>query len=503
MSVRAIRGLTVAALVLLIGVAHVWRMREGHAWGGDFSLYILHAKNLALGVPYAETGYIYNPDCPAVGPPTYPPICPLLLAPVYKYLGLNLAAMKGLMIGCFLLFLALLSLCFRQELPFGSLLALVAIVGLNHYFLEQADVVGSDMPFLALLYLGILLIKRAGEVPLGTWRRPAYFVLAGVVTYLAFGTRTLGALLIPAMLLEELLRLRRIPWSALLGTAVFAGLAAVQAMLVHSDHHYLDQLGAGPAVLVHNAYWYVTRMAAFWHNGYVKAAALPIFAVATVLAVLGFADRLRQKIGVCEIFTVLYLLVLLVWPSYQGERYLFPIFPLYAFYVLAGLQHTWLANRRGLRRAVVVFLLLAVPVSYASFYTTMEFGRRAEGVDKPESVALFDFIATGTGPDDAVMFIKPRVMSLFAGRSSSVYHRTDEDAEFWDYLRGIDARYIVVIENNEAFPFEDPLLLEFVREFAARNGERLGRVYANRDFTVYRIDEGPPAAPPTAVGGRL
>jgi len=489
MSARAIRGLTVATLILLIGVAHVWRMREGHAWGGDFSLYILHAKNLALGVPYAETGYIYNPDCPAVGPPTYPPICPLLLAPVYKTFGLNLAAMKGLMIGSFLLFLTLLSLRFRRELPFAPLLALVAIVGMNHYFLEQADVVGSDMPFLALLYLGILLVKRAGEVPLGTWRRPAYFVLIGVVTYLAFGTRTLGALLIPAMLLGELLRLRRIPWSVLLGTAVFAGLAALQGLLVHSDHHYLDQFGAGPAVLVHNAYWYLTRIAAFWHNGTIKAAALPIFAVATLLAVLGFVDRLRQRIGVCEIFTVLYLLVLLVWPSYQGERYLFPIFPLYVFYVLAGLQHGWLASRRGLRRAVVVLLLLAVPVSYGSFYTTMEFGRRSEGIDKPESAALFDFIAAGTEPDDVVMFIKPRVMSLFAGRSSSVYHRTDEDAEFWDYLHRIDARYLVAIENNEAFPFEDPLLLEFVRDFAARNGEQLRRVYANRDFTVYRIGE--------------
>ena len=45
----------------------------------------------------------------------------------------------------------------------------------------------------------------------------------------------------------------------------------------------------------------------------------------------------------------------------------------------------------------------------------------------------------------------------------------------------------MAVENDEAFPFEDPLLLEFVREFVARNGEQVRRVYANRDFSVYKI----------------
>ena len=37
-------------------------IREGHDWGDDFSMYIRHAQNIAHGEPYAETGYIYNPQ---------------------------------------------------------------------------------------------------------------------------------------------------------------------------------------------------------------------------------------------------------------------------------------------------------------------------------------------------------------------------------------------------------------------------------------------------------
>ena len=70
----------------LIGLFYLATIRPGHAWGDDFAQYIHHARNLATGVPYAATGYIYNPYNPTIGPRTYPPGFPLLLAPVVKLL---------------------------------------------------------------------------------------------------------------------------------------------------------------------------------------------------------------------------------------------------------------------------------------------------------------------------------------------------------------------------------------------------------------------------------
>ena len=117
----------VGALLLAIGLIQYGTLRPGQDWGGDFSMYVHHAKNLAEGIPYAETGYIYNVAYATVGPPTYPPVCPLLLAPVYALCGLNFEAMKLVMLASLVLFLLLVFLCFRREISFWHAAVIVAV----------------------------------------------------------------------------------------------------------------------------------------------------------------------------------------------------------------------------------------------------------------------------------------------------------------------------------------------------------------------------------------
>ena len=58
----------VLALILAVGAFYIATIREGHLWGDDFAMYIHHAKNLASGNAYGDTGYIYNPHYPDIGP---------------------------------------------------------------------------------------------------------------------------------------------------------------------------------------------------------------------------------------------------------------------------------------------------------------------------------------------------------------------------------------------------------------------------------------------------
>jgi len=71
-------AVVVVVVIAVVAAVHVAVLRSGHDWGDDFAMYCLHARNLAEGRAYAATGYIYNPSYPQVGPPTYPPIAPLL-----------------------------------------------------------------------------------------------------------------------------------------------------------------------------------------------------------------------------------------------------------------------------------------------------------------------------------------------------------------------------------------------------------------------------------------
>jgi hypothetical protein len=48
------------SIILAVGGFFLATIREGHGWGDDFSLYILHARNIAEGISYQQTGYIYG-----------------------------------------------------------------------------------------------------------------------------------------------------------------------------------------------------------------------------------------------------------------------------------------------------------------------------------------------------------------------------------------------------------------------------------------------------------
>src|SRR4030067_807201 len=116
----------VILLILAIGLFYFMTIRDGHDWGGDFAMYIHHAKNIVEGEKYSDTGYVYNPDNP-ISPRTYPPIFPILLTPVYKLYGLDLNLMKAEVIIFSLSWLYLIFLLFKDDLPYKYIMALIAI----------------------------------------------------------------------------------------------------------------------------------------------------------------------------------------------------------------------------------------------------------------------------------------------------------------------------------------------------------------------------------------
>jgi len=481
------RRLFVVALLAAIGAIHFCSLRRGHDWGGDFAMYVSHARNLAQGIPYAETGYIYNPAYATIGPPTYPPVCPLLLVPAYMLYGLNLEVMKLVMLASLVFFLLFVFLSFRRELPFWHTTVIVVLVGLNRCSLGDVNSIGSDLPFVAVLYLTIFIIQKAYEGAAADPPRRGYLLLAAVLIPIAYGTRTLGILLLPSLLLYDLLRYRRITRSAVLVTVVFLAAALAQSMLLHSDASYFDQYDVGPGVFLHNAAGYAAEFAAFWHNGYFKPLGALLFLALTALGVLGYVSSLRRQVTFLEIFPVLYLVAVLLFPGYAGRRYLEPILPLYLLFAARGLEHQWLARRVAVHRAVSALLLVAVTASYAAAYTQVDLDV-TEGISQPESVAMFDYVRSQTDGTDVMIFIKPRVLALLTSRRTSAYHMPEEDAELWDYFDRIGATHLVVVENDDALAgAEDPARLQYLREFAQRNAADLTPVFANADFHVYRI----------------
>jgi len=188
----------VAAVVSLIGVFHIVTTRSGHVWGDDFAMYIQHAKNVALGRPFGATGYVYCPLAAQLGPRTYPPLCPLLLAPVYRYFGLHLFAMKLEGIFFFVAGLWAVYAILARRLPFAHVPAIICVFGLNPFLWHMKDVIGSESLFFFLCMLAVVLVDAAERETQAHWRAA---VVLGLNIYLCYATRTVGIVLVPALLI--------------------------------------------------------------------------------------------------------------------------------------------------------------------------------------------------------------------------------------------------------------------------------------------------------------
>lgn len=479
------------SIILAVGGFFLATIREGHEWGDDFGLYILHARNIAEGIDYQKTGYVYNPSFPAIGPITYPPIFPLLLASVYKFFGMNLTAMKVMVILTFILSLPIIFLLFKNDLPGPYLVALVVIFGFNPYFWEFKENIVSDLPFLPIVCLSLLLIQRAYQPERMNKRRTLDVFLIGLTIYLAYGARSPGLLLIPCLWLHDLIRFRR-PTAFVVKITCLAGAAIVaQNLFFHSDSSYLSPFGVGSGSYtersqfilsssLNNLVVYTRALSDIWENGYSKILRVSLFLSVSGLAIAGYLARIRDKITHYEIFLVLYLAAIIVVPIPAGTRYLFPIIPLYLFYAFRGVQAV--SRREEVKSRVFMVMVAVILAIYVAQYTKLDFGHIREGIGKSDTRQLFDYLKKTTSDDDVVIFRKPRAMALFTGRKTAAAHQPKDDRELWSYFLQIKASYLVLGPEDL-----DPDYYMYFKRFVGLYSDQLREVYANTDFKVYRI----------------
>jgi len=462
-------GRLVFFVILAVGVFYLATLRDGHEWGDDFALYILHARNLVEGIPYGQTGYIYNPAIPAIGPPTYPPVFPLLLAPVYKFFGLNLKAMKVEIILLFLALLWVLSKVFAGELPLSRRICLIALVGFSPVCWYYKDLTLSDLPFALFLYLALWRLKscyRTAGVPRVTLLAVATAALA---LYLAYGTRSVGIVL-----------------------------ATLQSVTLHSDASYAGILSgtrpqAGPVERALD--WTLTwiepaprrlvnatrNLSLFLDNHYSKPFRVGLFLLCGVLALVGFVRRLRTRVSIFEIFSALYIGTYLFVQIPIELRYLLVVLPLFFFYIMTGLAVVEASLPGKWTSVPVVVVVSLMLITYVAAYSGEDFGPFQQGIGRKESLELFAYVKENSTPEDIFIFRKPRAFSLLTRRRASMYHWDAQDSALWAYFNQIGARFVI-----QGPPELD---LHFWPEFLERNRDSLELVFSNADFKVYKLRE--------------
>jgi len=488
-----------AADVTLVAacVVQLLTIRDGQPWGDDFAQYITHARNLVELRPYGDIGVL--PAGAFLGPREYPPVFPLMLAPVYYFFGPSLPALKVVGIVSLMLALLIFRRLFETTLVGGYLVAWAMLVGFHPYLHAFASMVLSDQAFMLWTAAALLALDRWGDTKAPPRTAALRGCIVGMLIALSVETRTIGVALVPALALIALRR--RTSWhftATALATASF--LIATTIVLVPEQFQHGARVADMHVVRHAQLYWaYLTSFFPGFNESSAQAtlSALrqqaglaPVFdapgpskrtlvvaALALgIVAVAGFFLSVRRGLGPVEVFVCAYMPIVIVFPILQGARFVMPLLPILFAYLIGAVASGRLERHRWGRIVLGTALLAGLLLHGRGLASTSV----ADEYGNDETTRLLDFIRTSTPADAVIEFAKPRALYLMTGRTGFCPVELP-DEKLWDEFEAQGVTHVVLGGPK----------LAFLEQFAKRFPERLTPVYASKGFTVLSIARRP------------
>ncbi len=469
--------------MLLIGLLDLVTIRPGHDWGGDFAQYIHHAENLATGMPYGNTGYIYCSSYPSLGPRQYPPGFPLLLAPACMLFGLSMAAFKIEIIAFLLLTLPPLLLLFRDDLPFKYRVTAILLFAMNPYVVNFKNSVMSDLPFLFFLLCSIVLTEvcyRKGRLGV----RPA--LLFAALFFCCYLLRTVGVVLIPALPAYDFFRNKRPSRFALMAGGLSVLLVLLSRVFLRSDISYLDQfIGWETEDLFTALNYYFIHLDVLWSDVLgIPYTGRAMFLLTTPVVITGAVAKVRRRVSFYEFFLCFYLTTLLIFPS-NARRFLLPVAPFYFLCLIVGILRIGEVIGSEHRQQVfagIVAGMIAVSYSSGLGRAIVLSDKTPDGPYSRDATELFTYVKEDTDAEAVFAFRKPRVLALYTGRSATAYPKDATAEEILEHFDSVGVTHVIVKLTEERD-------LQYLVPMIAGRPESFSELFRNDSFVVYSYCE--------------
>jgi len=451
-------------------------------WGDDFAQYLLQAKNISIGISPYQTNFIANPDN------TLPPVAPvgfsLLLAPLVSLFGLeSMAPYVMLMSLAFCIVMILSAIIFKNHLSAVSAILLIFIGFYPNFMFWMKLLITSDIPFtIGLLVLLLLQLKRQ-------------YLFNSVFLGFLFGflmlTRNVVVVAPLAMLgsifFKHLFRnndLDQLKWWAIqTSTGLFVYVIVTYFIFPSSIdypswaivHLHIDRIGN---IIKDNYFHYYANLVSLYssHDGKMQDVSFVITVFFLFLFTIGFSKRFLKG-DYWAFFTFTYLLLILSVNIVSDYRYLIPI---HCFLVLFTAEGFLFLFRN---RQVKWFLGICVAVFFISIYKNHVeylYSIRHEALPGPTTVnakETFEFIHNNVQNNEVVVFPKPRALTLFTGKKTTINSWTKPPDESYKQLEQLGINYFLKTHTTSDEHFDSLI---------AYCNNRLTPIFTNNEFVLYK-----------------
>lgn len=479
-----------AAWLICLGMCAVLIMASlnpWHDWGGDFACYIMQAQAISqdrLTEFMAQNRSAILGSSIPIGPVAYPWGFPLLLAPLYAFWGTNLLALKAVGVVFLLLSLWMMKKLFENRLSTPFLLLLLACFALNKNYYMWGNQVLSDIPFLFFCLTAFFFMDRIFLLEGSKKTKLFDSFLLSICIFYAFCIRINGIALLPTLLFMHYhywIRIRNGSYQE------YNVILAVVPYLLFILFYFIWQAyfpyGGGTEAsrlkdislrdVLYNISYYFDVLKRFipLRN---ENAAFFLYLSTIPLFIYGLVKRGAYSPHFI-VFSIITIAIYLVWPAVQGYRFIFPVLPLYIYFVLSALED--ISTKYSFFKSNN-FLIIVIILIFSCFLLTIKIdlpeAKTNKGTPYSEPASeMFAYIKKETPTNAIILFFKPRVLRMLTQRQSF----------FIDKIHEIRGDYICAYKGKQWGP-------DFIslRELDTLEGSgKLIKLYENAEFSFFKI----------------
>jgi 4-amino-4-deoxy-L-arabinose transferase-like glycosyltransferase len=471
-------------LVILVFIPVLFiNIKSSHNWGGDFAQYISQAKCISEGKNQSETGYILNDQNPFIGPPTYPIGFPLILTPVYIFFGNNILAFS-ILISVLLFVLAILLFKFNNLFFSSSISLIVAVAYIyNPWLLRFKSLVLSDIPFTLFLMLAIYFYLnrfKSDKLKIGN------SIILGFLICFTMLIRSLGAVIILGIFADKIIcsiRNKKIllisfynPLIILASLLTFYACFNYIIFPTNTEHYSFFSTFFNLKEI-----WAIAKQSYNYYSIFIKDffSDDPIISSFTItLFLIGFFKKIINKIDITDYLFIIYLVVILIYPVFQGFRFLLPIYPFIALYIVFGIKSIQINVNIKHKPLFPIIITILLFFNYLhDFKSILKYQKDIlPGPQADYSIEAFEYIKENTDKDAIFASIKPRVLALYTSRQSIGIGIEKSQEEIDEKFSEIGVDYILILDDIKNNIFDN-----YIISYNAK----LDLVWSNEKIQIY------------------